>query len=199
MQFLDNPDPTGRRCGEAPLDHFAETITKTLENAKTTVSKDQVAANKALSKELLSEALNDIKGAITIAYPMGLPEHEPIKYILEDDEDLSQSAASKDVFDASQTSLWWANKELVASKKLFEFIGKNEKTKIVVKIQKVILYILVYCCSSAFRKDRDRLSEKHHSTKPPRRTSWRITLKNRSKTRYFDKLSLLYIILLETG
>lgn len=36
----------------------------------------------------------------------------------------------------TQSSLWWAGKELVKDKTLSEFVGKNEKTKIIVKIQK---------------------------------------------------------------
>lgn len=34
------------------------------------------------------------------------------------------------------TQLWWAGKELQRGKKLQDFIGKNEKTKLIIKIQK---------------------------------------------------------------
>jgi len=34
-------------------------------------------------------------------------------------------------------SLWWAGKEIARGKKLYDFVGKNEKTKIVCKLQKV--------------------------------------------------------------
>lgn len=37
----------------------------------------------------------------------------------------------------SEAQLWWAAKELHRGKKLTEYVGKNEKTKIIVKIQKV--------------------------------------------------------------
>lgn len=154
QQYQENLDPTGRRCGEAPLDHIVETINKTLENAKRLISNDQVAANRYASKDELMEALIEIKGAITIAYPMGLPDHEPIKDILDDTEDLSQTAASKEVFDPKSTSLWWAAKELLASKKLVDFVGKNEKTKIVVKMQKV--GIQVSCDKFDFLLERTR-------------------------------------------
>ncbi len=33
-------------------------------------------------------------------------------------------------------SLWWAGKELQVDKKLADYIGKNEKTKVIVKLQK---------------------------------------------------------------
>lgn len=32
--------------------------------------------------------------------------------------------------------MWWAGKELEKSKKISEYSGKNEKTKIIVKVQK---------------------------------------------------------------
>lgn len=37
-----------------------------------------------------------------------------------------------------ECQLWWAGKELRKGKKLQEFVGKNEKTKLVVKISKVL-------------------------------------------------------------
>lgn len=49
--------------------------------------------------------------------------------------------ASLDVIDEASASLWWAGKEFIRGKKLMDFIGKNEKTKIVAKLQKVGLEI----------------------------------------------------------
>lgn len=61
-----------------------------------------------------------------------------MKWIIEDTEDLKGMAASKDVFEEQGTSIWWANKEMIKGKKLLDFVGKNEKTKLIVKMQKVI-------------------------------------------------------------
>ncbi len=44
--------------------------------------------------------------------------------------------ASLEVLDEETTQLWWAGKEMVRSKKLKDFIGRNEKTKIIAKLQK---------------------------------------------------------------
>lgn len=44
--------------------------------------------------------------------------------------------AGLQVLEEDSTQLWWAGKELVRGKKLMDFIGKNEKTKIVAKLQK---------------------------------------------------------------
>lgn len=38
-----------------------------------------------------------------------------------------------------ECQLWWAGRELQRGKRLQEFVGKNEKTKLVVKISKVVI------------------------------------------------------------
>lgn len=38
--------------------------------------------------------------------------------------------------ESKNTSLWWAGKELLRGKLLKEYSGKNEKTKIIVKLTK---------------------------------------------------------------
>ena len=49
-----------------------------------------------------------------------------------------------EVMDEVSAQLWWAGKELARGKKLLDYIGKNEKTKIVAKLQKV--GHVVICC-----------------------------------------------------
>ena len=44
--------------------------------------------------------------------------------------------ASLHVLDENSTQLWWAGKELQRGKKLQDFIGKNEKTKLICKLQR---------------------------------------------------------------
>lgn len=50
--------------------------------------------------------------------------------------------ASLQVIPEKEAQIWWAAKELHRDKKLQDYIGKNEKTKIVVKIQKVSIFLL---------------------------------------------------------
>lgn len=45
--------------------------------------------------------------------------------------------ASTEVLEEDNTSIWFSGKEMLRGKQLKDFIGKNEKTKIVAKIQKV--------------------------------------------------------------
>lgn len=67
--------------------------------------------------------------------------------------------ASLQVITEDECQLWWAAKEMQRGKKLQDYVGKNEKTKLVVKIQKVraipakltssifvLLYVFVINC-----------------------------------------------------
>lgn len=45
--------------------------------------------------------------------------------------------ASLDVMEVDQTSLWFSGKEMLRGKLLKDFVGKNEKTKVIAKLQKV--------------------------------------------------------------
>ncbi len=160
--------------------------------------------------EMVKLALDQLRGAVMIVYPMGLPPHDPIKMEFEDQEDLSGTQvnsltcsslksswqlladghmkivfsqqqyhklllfgilrgdsvftvsliicycplhpsipllvpspsvsvpqASLQVITEDECQLWWAAKEMQRGKKLQDYIGKNEKTKLIVKIQKV--------------------------------------------------------------
>lgn len=51
--------------------------------------------------------------------------------------------ASLQLIPEDECQLWWAAKEMQRGKKLQDYIGKNEKTKLVVKIQKVGTYFIV--------------------------------------------------------
>lgn len=46
--------------------------------------------------------------------------------------------ASLQVIAEDECQLWWAGRELQRGKKLQQFVGNNEKTKLVVKITKVL-------------------------------------------------------------
>ena len=47
------------------------------------------------------------------------------------------SQVSKDLHDPKSAVLWWAGKQLLRDQPLSKYMGKNEKTKVVVKLQKV--------------------------------------------------------------
>uniref|UniRef100_A0A8C6SQJ4 Cilia and flagella associated protein 298 n=1 Tax=Neogobius melanostomus TaxID=47308 RepID=A0A8C6SQJ4_9GOBI len=129
-------DEIGRRNGQAPNDKMKEVLMKTADEAKALISKKQAQANVCVTMDMVKDALDQLRGAVMIVYPMGLPPHDPIRMELEDREDLSETQASLRVISEEECQLWWAAKEMQRGKKLQDYIGKNEKTKLVVKIQK---------------------------------------------------------------
>ncbi|KAJ3064297.1 hypothetical protein HDU98_012274 [Podochytrium sp. JEL0797] len=136
FSYIYNPDPTGRRNGEAPLLNYVEIIQKTLETARNLVSKEFWMSNKFLTIDLMQDAINNISGALIMAYPMGMAEFEPANDIIKGTEDLAGTAASKEVIPVEDAALWWAGKEIMRGKLLSDFVGKNDKTKLIVKLQK---------------------------------------------------------------
>ncbi|XP_039600854.1 cilia- and flagella-associated protein 298 [Polypterus senegalus] len=85
---------------------------------------------------MVRNALDQLRGAVSIVYPMGLPPHDPIRLEFEDKEDLTGTQMALQIIEESESQLWWAGKELQRGKKLSDYLGKNEKTKIIVKLQK---------------------------------------------------------------
>ncbi|XP_043304981.1 cilia- and flagella-associated protein 298-like isoform X2 [Cervus canadensis] len=128
-------DDVGRRNGQAPNEKMKQVIKKTIEEAKAIISKKQVEANVCVTMEMVNDALDQLRGAVMIVYPMGLPPYDPIRMEFENKEDLSGTQAGLNVIKESEAQLWWAAKELRRTKKLSDYVGKNEKTKIIVKIQ----------------------------------------------------------------
>nr|XP_057942478.1 cilia- and flagella-associated protein 298 [Doryrhamphus excisus] len=129
-------DDIGRRNGHAPNDKMKEVLLKTVDEVKALISKKQAEANVCVTMAMVKEGLDQLRGATMIVYPMGLPPHDPIRMEFEDREDLSGTQASLQVLEEEECQLWWAAKEIQRGKKLQDYIGKNDKTKLVVKIQK---------------------------------------------------------------
>ena len=130
-------DPTGQRTGDAPAPELAAVIRKQCAEASAAAADDQVAKRVCLTPEMLQSQIELVGGAITIAYPMGLPEYDPVKGELEDNMDLSGSIHSKEVLEADTAQMWWAGKQMLREGQvLSDYIGKNEKTKLIVKLQK---------------------------------------------------------------
>lgn len=129
-------DDIGRRNGRAPNDKMAEMMKKTKEEAKQKISKKLVESNEMVTMKEVNAAIDLLRGAVMIVYPMGLPPHDPIRMEFEDKEDLEGTQASKDVIPLGTGAIWWAGKELQRGKKLSDFLGRNDKTKITAKLQR---------------------------------------------------------------
>lgn len=89
-----------------------------------------MAARQSLNLKNVSEALNLLRGAITIVYPMQLPPHDIIRMEFNNTEDLSGTQASREVIEPVKAQLWFAGKQILPDQKLYKYVGKNDKTKV---------------------------------------------------------------------
>ena len=67
---------------------------------------------------------------------MGLPPYDPIQMEFENKEELEGTQAFLEIIPGDEASIWFSGKEMQANKKLSDYLGKNEKSKVIVKIQK---------------------------------------------------------------
>ncbi|CAE7943591.1 cfap298-a, partial [Symbiodinium sp. KB8] len=123
-------DPSGQRCGAAPDAKAAETLQACARDASAYISKRQVETKQALSVAGCKEVVDNCRGAVMIAYPMGLPEYDPITLLMDFDTDLSATAIGQGMLDAETATLWWAGKEFHRDQTVGDRVGRNEKTKI---------------------------------------------------------------------
>ena len=93
-----NEDPQGQRTGDAPAPELAAVIRKQCAEASAAVDANQVDAKVPMTAELIAGQIDLLRGAVTIAYPMGLPDYDRVSACLDDDEDLSGSASGKEVY-----------------------------------------------------------------------------------------------------
>ncbi|CAL8468577.1 g8117 [Coccomyxa elongata] len=121
--------------GDDEYDEHMEKLQRALAAAELLQHKDQVARKVALTEDKLQEAVEDIRRAAAIAYPEGLPAEEPFKHALGGTEDPIGTSHDGDELDASEAELWFASKKLPVRSKLSQHVGRNEKTKAVVKLQ----------------------------------------------------------------
>lgn len=133
------PDPLGNRTGNAPPPNLQDVLRRTCEDGLAACSRNQAAAGVALTARGLQEKVDTIRGAVTMAYPMGLPEWDPIRLMLEDalqaDGYLAE-VVGNEFMDPATATLWWAGKEFFRDQTVGDRVGKNEKTKVVAKLQR---------------------------------------------------------------
>ncbi|GBF94463.1 hypothetical protein Rsub_06997 [Raphidocelis subcapitata] len=129
-------DPTGRRSGEACDPEVAKKLLAELDAAEVAASKDRVAHRRPLTEAALLEAVDNIRGAVMICYPMGLPEWDFVRECLEGREDLTGTDFGGRDLDPASAQLWFAGRALAPDKPLSEYLGRNERTRAVVKLTK---------------------------------------------------------------
>lgn len=132
------PDPTGMRCGNPPgpaEDKLVQTLRQTALDLEEYVSKNMVQKRIAISSSCLKDKLANVRGAVIMAYPMGLPEYDLVRISL-DSDDLKSTFVGNEILDPEKTSLWCAGKEFQCdnNQKVSDRLGKNEKTKVICKL-----------------------------------------------------------------
>ncbi|WVZ95960.1 hypothetical protein U9M48_041660 [Paspalum notatum var. saurae] len=107
------------RCADA---RDAGELERALDEAEAYASKEQVQHNRFLSPRALREHIKNIEKKCATAL-----QEPPEALSLQ--ESLSDSKHER-------IQLWWAGKELAMDQKLCDYIGVNDKTKIVVRLMK---------------------------------------------------------------
>lgn len=132
--WIYNRDPVGRRNGRQPQIQMQEMLKKAIDDAKQMVSKHLVSDNKPLTLKQVQNAIDILRGAVTICYPMALPPHDPIYMEFTNTEDLTGTQASREVIEPSKIQLWFAARQLLPENRLDDYLGNNEKCKVILKI-----------------------------------------------------------------
>jgi hypothetical protein len=130
------PDPTGNRVGNGVGPQLTETIESVARDAEDILSATTVMRKIALSRPMLQEKLDNIRGAVTMAYPMGLPTWDTVRLTIEGVEGLDGTAASQQILDPDTAELWVASKSFDRNQTVGDRLGRNEKTKVIGKLQK---------------------------------------------------------------
>ncbi|GAB65811.1 hypothetical protein PCYB_073130 [Plasmodium cynomolgi strain B] len=127
---VTNPDENNFRTGIPPPREGELKLRDAINKVKRALAVDQTDKRVAITQDKLNELLKLIVEALSACYPSmeGLPPYDPTRLLLENEN------AFNDDFTTNETSIWWAGKELCGDSPLRSYIGKNEKTKIIVKL-----------------------------------------------------------------
>jgi len=132
-------DKTNHRVGWIMDENATNEMLNYVKSAKEMIHSNNVKLNKPLNIKMIFEHLEILRGLVMKYYPAyhGLGEWEPARRIIESkDMEAFYNPEMMDLIELETATLWWAGKELVKGKLLSDYIGKNEKTKIVVRLQK---------------------------------------------------------------
>ena len=129
-------DPTGNRTGNGPGPQLRETIERVCVDAESILDKTNVTRKIAVNLACLTEKLDNMRGAVMMAYPMGLPEYDTVRMTLESDSGLEGTGAGMEILDPGTAELWVASRAFDRGTKISDRLGNNEKTKVIGKLQK---------------------------------------------------------------
>ena len=80
---------TQKRTGDAPnKENKEKVLDRTVAEVKCRMdAEENVKAGVALTFKVVRECLDILRGAVSIVYPMGLPEYDPVRMELENRDD----------------------------------------------------------------------------------------------------------------
>ncbi|CAG0895067.1 unnamed protein product [Cyprideis torosa] len=123
--WVSCPDEMRRRNGRAPVPKMADLLRKSVQEVRALLDPN---SGPCLTKKRLENGLDVIRGAVMIAYPMELPECDPIRQEL-------QEPRSEIENQAEEAQLWFASKRMLPGNRLRDHLrGANESTTAIVKL-----------------------------------------------------------------
>ncbi|CAI2375911.1 unnamed protein product [Moneuplotes crassus] len=130
-------DETHYRTGWILDEEMVEEMLEGVRKAKSVIHIDNIAKKKPIAMEELNELVDWFRGMTMKAYPAfhGLGEWEPVLVLLENKEEIDHTLHGTDDMEEEKAQIWWAGKELARGKLLQDYVGKNDKSKIIVKMQ----------------------------------------------------------------
>ncbi|KAL7438221.1 hypothetical protein ACHAXH_004491 [Discostella pseudostelligera] len=129
-------DPSGQRSGNPPDSGMADLLKREVEALEAYIDKKQVQNKIALTMDCIEKKINNVRDAVSMAYPMGLPEWDSVRRAVDDSIDnLKGTDLGQSLIDAKDTALWTCNREFLRGTLVSVRIGScNEKTKVIAKL-----------------------------------------------------------------
>jgi hypothetical protein len=121
-------DLFAKRCGNPPCAEAQATLVRTADEALETFSPNKTKRREPLDEKHMLRAIELCGGAVTIAYPMGIPEYDEVAHCLKDTEELAGTADSKTVLDEETCVVWFAGKMMAREQTLGKFVSAENAT-----------------------------------------------------------------------